>query len=225
MLALLLTLLAANPSDTLETTALSVDVHFRCPGRITRSLVLIPRMQAQLEVPAGCPDAGRPWRLMLQCAEGRCTGAVLAEGGSIARIHGPSTELSITPLASEHPATLERMSVRVTARQPLHVAAEDWRDRPLQLRFQAASFAVSYTLDTVVAKPLPSPQKGVPARLVVQALRKNPEQVQLRVWNERQVRLVDRTLGLDEPLTLECEKSEGWCTGAVELRVREAHPR
>jgi hypothetical protein len=187
--------------------------------------VLIPRMQALLEVPAGCPDAGRPWRLMLQCAEGRCTGAVLAEGGSIARIHGPSSELSVTPLAREHPPTLERMAVRVTARAPLHVAAEDWRDRPLQLRFQAASFAVSYTLDTVVAKPVPSPHQGVPARLVVQMLRKNPEQVQLRVWNERQVLLVDRALGLDEPLTLDCEKSAGWCTGSVELRVREAPPR
>jgi hypothetical protein len=223
-LVLLLTALAATP-DTFETTALSVDVDFLCRTRVTRSLVLTPEAQALLEVPEGCPDAGRPWRLMLKCEAGRCTGAVLAERGSIARVHGAPARLHVAPLATEHPATLERLHVKVTSQQPLRVDAEDRRQRPLQLSFQAARFAVSYTVDTVVATDVRSPQQASAARLVVQALRSNPEHAQVRVWNERQELLVSRTVRFGEPLSLDCERSAGWCTGAVELTVREAHPR
>ncbi|MBF5041515.1 hypothetical protein FGE12_03885 [Aggregicoccus sp. 17bor-14] len=220
---LLLVALAAEPRP-FETTALSVDVDFTCRTHVTRSLVLTPETQALLEVPKGCPDAGRAWRLMLQCREGQCTGAVLAEAGSIARVHGPQGRLSVTPLAKEHPATLERLRVRVTSQQSLHVEAEDLRQRPLELRFHAAPYSVSYTVDTVMTE-VPTPKRGSNARLVVQAERADLDHARVRVWNERQELLVERTLRFEEPVSLDCARSAGWCTGEAELSVREAHPR
>lgn len=224
MIPLLLALLSAAPGS-LDTTALSVDVEFRCATRTTQSLVLTPQTQALLEVPGGCPDEGRPWRLMLRCEGERCTGAVLAERGSIARVHGTPARVQVTPLASEHPATLQRLRLRVTGQQPLRVDAEDRRERPLQLRFQAPTFAVSYTLDTVVATGVRSPRLDSAARLVLQALRTDPEHARVRIWNEREEVLLDRTLRLGEPVALDCARSAGWCTGPAQLRVEEAHPR
>jgi len=224
MIPILLALLAAAPGS-FDTTALSVDVSFHCAARTTQSLVLTPETQALLEVPEACPDAGRAWRLMLRCAKERCTGAVLAERGSIARVHGTPAKLQVTPLASEHPATLERLRVRVTSQQPLHVEAEDRRERPLQLSFQGPTFAVSYSLDTVVATGVRSPGPDSAARLVLQALRTDPDHARVRIWSEREELLVDRTLRLGEPVALDCARSAGWCTGKAELTVRESHPR
>jgi hypothetical protein len=223
-LAVVLALLSAAPGS-FDTTALSVDVSFHCATRTTQSLVLTPEAHALLQVPEGCPDAGRAWRLMLRCEGERCTGAVLAERGSIARVHGKPARLQVTPLASEHPATLERLRVRVTSQQPLHVEAEDRRERPLQLSFRAPTFAVSYALDTVVATGVRSPRLESDARLVLQALRTDPDHARVRIWNEREELLVDRALRLGEPVALDCARSAGWCTGKTELTVREAHPR
>ncbi len=221
--ALILAVLTA-PGDV-QTTALSVDVEFRCAAAVTRSLVLTPEAQALLEVPKGCPDEGRPWRLMLRCEKERCTGAVLAERGSIARLHGTPAQVQVAPLAREHPATLDTLRVRVTAQQPLHVSAEDRRERPLQLSFQSPTFAVSYTLDTVVATGVRSPNPDSTARLVLQAMRVDADPARVRIWNERLELLVDRALRLEEPVPLDCAKSAGWCTGKAELTVREGHPR
>jgi len=212
---------APKPSP-IEVTALAVDVDYRCPSKATQSLILLPKGQGQLEVPASCPDAGADWRLSVDCTPTRCSGYVRATEGAIALVQGSRQQLTVKPIAEQHPPTLDLMLLRITGEHRLQLeAAEEKHQPPVQLLLQRPAVTGLYTLAPSQRASVDFESQG--KRITLQALvtRTDDSHWRLQLWNARNESLLDETLELDEQRELDCKRLDGFCEGTVKLWVRE----
>lgn len=226
--ALLALLLAADdtrgpaPAPT-QVIALAVDVDFTCSGAKTQSLILPPRAEAQLELPAECPDAKADWRLTLGCEpSGRCTGEIRTPQGALARLQGPREQLTLKALAAKAPATLKHLRVRVTGEHRLELGAAAEHQPPLQLLLRLPAVTGVYTLaPSEPPVPVDYEHRGQRVTLKAQVTRTAPRRVHVRLWSAKNEPLLDETLDMDQPRELACGRVEDICQGSLEVLVRE----
>jgi hypothetical protein len=226
-LSVLALLLAADGSPAprpspVEVTALAVDVDFLCPTKTTQSLILLPKSHGQLEVPASCPEAGADWRLSVDCTSKRCSGYVRASEGAIALVQGSRQQLSIKPIAEQHPPTLDLMLLRITGEHTLQMEpAAVEHQPPVQLLLQRPAVTGLYTLAPSEKASVDFESQG--KRITLQALvtRTDDTHFRLQLWNAKNESLLDETLKLDEQREIDCKRLEGFCEGSVKLWVRE----
>ena len=225
-LSVLVLLLAADgPQDSkdapVEVTALEVGVDFVCRTRTAQSLILTPKAQGQLDVPKDCPDAGANWRLTVECTGEHCSGYVRAQAGAIALVQGSRKQLTLKPIAQEHPPTLDFMSLRITGQHTLRLKTAEEHQRPVQLLLQLPTVTGVYTLAPSEPASLAFEYKGKRLALQAHASWTDDEHVHLRLWNAQHELLLDETLKLDETRALDCLRLEGLCEGKMKLWARE----
>ncbi|HEX8825286.1 MAG TPA: hypothetical protein VF794_35560 [Archangium sp.] len=225
-LSVLALLLAADgtpaPKESpVEVTALAVDVDFLCPTRTTQSLILLPKSHGQLDVPASCPQAGADWRLSVDCTPKRCSGYIRATEGAIALVQGSRQQLTVKPIAEQHPPTLDLILLRITGEHTLQLETPVEHQPPVQLLLQLPAVTGLYTLSPSQRASVDFESQG--KRVTFQALvsRTDDTHVRLQLWNARNEPLLDETLKLDETRELDCKRLEGFCAGSVKLWVRE----
>lgn len=225
-LSVLALLLAADgtpapKASPVEVTALAVDVDFRCPTKTTQSLILLPKAHGQLDIPASCPEAGADWRLSVDCTPKRCSGYVRASEGAIALVQGSRQQLTIKPIAEQHPPTLDLMLLRITGEHTLQLESAVEHQPPVQLLLQRPAVTGLYTLAPSERASVDFESQG--KRITLQALvtRTDDTHFRLQLWNSRNESLLDETLKLDESRELDCKRLEGFCEGTVKLWVRE----
>ncbi|WNG45211.1 hypothetical protein F0U60_14665 [Archangium minus] len=212
----------AQKESPVEVTALAVDVDFVCRARTTQSLILTPKAQGQLEVPKDCPDAGANWRLTLDCSSNeRCTGYIRTPQGAIAFIEGTRKQPSLKPIAKEHPATLDFMSLNITGQHTLQLKTAEEHQRPVQLLLQLPAVTGVYTLAPPEHTPVDFEHQGKRLMLRAQVSWTDDEHVHLKLWNIKREPLMDETLKLNEIRELDCQRLNDICTGKLKVFVRE----
>jgi hypothetical protein len=213
---------AQKPSPV-EVTALAVDVDFLCPTRSTQSLILLPKAQGQLDVPQSCPEAGADWRLSVECTPKRCSGYVRATAGAIALVQGSRQQLTLKPIAEQHPPTLDLMVLRITGEHTLQLESSEEHHPPVQLLLRLPTVTGIYTLAPSASERIPVDFESQGKRVTLQALvsRTDDSHVRLQLWNARNESLLDETLKLEETRELDCKRLDGFCTGSVKVWVRE----
>ncbi|WP_257460563.1 hypothetical protein [Archangium lipolyticum] len=205
-----------------EVTALAVDVDFVCRTRATQSLILTPKAQVQLEIPDSCPDAGADWRLSVDCDAKGCSGYVRTKHGAIALIQGTRQQLTVKPLAEQHPPTLDSLAVSITGQHTLKLASPEEHQPPVQLLLQVPTVTGVYTLaPSESAAALDFEYRGKRISLRAQASWTDSKHVHLKLWDARNELLLDETLEIDQPRELDCKRLKGICEGAMKVLVRE----
>jgi len=213
-----------SPSAALvEVTALAVDVDFVCRTPSTQSLILPPKAQVQLDVPKDCPDAKADWRLSLDCGPQNCSGDIRTRDGAIARLEGSRKLLTVKPVSSQHPPTLDFMAVRITGQHALQLDTPTEHQPPVQLLLQLPAVTGVYTLSPSEPEPLSLDfeHRAKRLRLYARASRTDATHVRLQLWNARKELLLDATLEMDKPRELDCQRLESICEGAMKFWVRE----
>ncbi|HYO53969.1 hypothetical protein [Archangium sp.] len=206
-----------------EVTALAVDVDFVCRTPTTQSLILIPKAQGQLEVPRDCPDARADWRLSVDCGSQSCSGDIRTRDGAIALIQGTRKQLTVKPIAPQHPSTLDFLAVRITGQHSLKLETPKEHQPPVQLLLQLPAVTGVYTLAPSEPEPASLDFEHQGRRLTLRALasRTDATHVHLQLWNVRRELLLDATLEMDKPRELDCQRLDGICEGSMKLWVRE----
>lgn len=226
-LSVLALLLAAGETQdpkpaSVEVTALAVDLVFLCPTSATQGLVLTPKAQAQVTVPATCPDAGAPWRVTLNCPEQKpCAGVIRADQGAIALVQGPREKLQVKPLAREHPATLDLVALDITGQYTLSEPATE-HQRPLQLLLEHPIVTGVYTLSPSEPLTVVYELHGKRLELQAEVTWTDDTHARLRLKDSRPAPLFDETLALKETRPLDCPRlGGGFCEGSLRLWLRE----
>ena len=204
-----------------EVTALAVDVDFVCRARTTQSLILLPKAQGQMQVPDSCPDAGADWRITVECTAERCSGYVRTQAGAIALIQGSRKQLEVKPLAQEHAPTLDLVLVRITGQHTLQLKTTEEHQRPAQLLLQLPTVTGVYTLSPAEPASVDFEHRGKRLTLRAQVSWTDDEHVHVQLRNARDEPLLDKTLRLNEPQVLDCQRLEGICEGTLKVSVRE----
>lgn len=236
MLPLLLLLAAAPAAPRAHTqSALELDAELLCTHRTLLPLVLLSGGEAELQVPAGCPAAGARWSLQGACAKKACTLTVREAGRVLADVEGARPRkgrpapLALTPRPGLTPATLQTLQLlqlSATGETQLKVDPRVELQRPLRVAFRGSSFTYAHPLEPGARTRL-APRQGAPGvQLGAQAERLDAERVRLRLWSPAGALLLERTLRLgSESVAFPCERSEGWCTEAVQVGVELLPPQ
>ncbi|WP_375767007.1 hypothetical protein NR798_35770 [Archangium gephyra] len=212
-----------SPATPVEVTALAVDVDFVCRSPSTQSLILPPKAQVQLDVPKDCPDARADWRLSVDCGPQSCSGEIRARDGAIARLEGSRKLLTVKPVSSQHPPTLDFIAVRITGQHSLKLDTPAEHQPPVQLLLQVPAVTGVYTLSPSEPEPIAVDfeHRGKRLTLFARASRTDATHVRLQLWNARKELLLDATLEMDKPRELDCQRLESICEGAMKFWVRE----
>jgi hypothetical protein len=212
----------ARKGPPAEVTALAVDVDFVCRTRATQSLILIPKAQAQLEVPPTCPDTGADWRLSVECESAQhCSGYVRTKEGAIALVQGSRKQLDVKPIAKEHPATLDLLLVRITGQHSLKADAAVEHQPPVQVLLHLPAVTGVYTLAPPEPAALDFEHRGQRITFQAQASRTEDGRVHLQLWSPDHRPLLDETLQMNDPHELDCKRLSGICEGTMKVFVRE----
>jgi hypothetical protein len=213
-----------SPVAPAEVTALAVDVDFVCRTRTTQSLILTPKAQVQLEVPGDCPEARADWRLSVDCTDDKhCSGDIRTRDGATALIQGSRQQLTVKPIAQQHPSTLDFLAVRITGQHSLKLETPEEHQPPVQLLLHLPAVTGVYTLSPSEPEPasLDFEHRGRRITLRARASRTDSTHVRIQLWNVRKELLLDEALEMGKPREFDCQRLEGICSGSLKLWVRE----
>jgi len=225
--SILLVLAAGTPAAPAEVSAAIVELHFVCKQHSVEPLALTRGAEAQVRVPADCPEGGDTWTVTLDCRE-RCRGTVSGEGGVLARIDGPAKKDDFLTLKPEPkaPASLGFLAVRLM--EQVKTEAPALRPPPIQLVLTGDTYRKEFYVDGAPATIEQDPERF----LAFHATRVDAKRARLVVTAEKvgkpkeRERLFDKVLELGgEEVPFDCSRAQGFCSGEARLRLREHRVR